>query len=243
MAEVNKLYLKIGTKAQYNSKKASLAEPAKTLALTPLAEEFSSNTTAGKGQFGVAGVTITTLTGTVGSGVKPVYLNSGTITASTSSVGNNSRPVYMNAGTVTQVNIPGSGAWFTGVPSVATDGVMEIGRYIDFHPTNASTADYGVRLDSGVTTNQRTFLFPTGTNGGVYILMTTSDFRDVAYTDNAYHSIYFASADNNAGEIGGNGIGMAAEATLSFNPSTKKFKYTTTDGTALNFGLQKVSSW
>ena len=41
------------------------------------------------------------------------------------------------------------------VPTVGTDGVMEVGRYIDFHYTDAETKDYGVRLGmanvSGVT--------------------------------------------------------------------------------------------
>lgn len=40
-------------------------------------------------------------TATVGSGVKPMYLNAGTPTASTSTVGAANRPVYMNAGTIT----------------------------------------------------------------------------------------------------------------------------------------------
>lgn len=119
---------------------------------------------------------------------------------------------------------------------------MEVGRYIDLHPTSASTLDYSVRLDAGTSTNQRTFSFPT--TAGSYTIMTTADFKDTAYTADAYHSIYFAGADNAAGAIPvASGIGMAAEATLSFNPKTKKFKYTTTDGTALNFGLTKVASW
>ncbi len=40
-------------------------------------------------------------TATVGSGVKPMYLNAGTPTASASTVGAANRPVYMNAGTIT----------------------------------------------------------------------------------------------------------------------------------------------
>ena len=33
------------------------------------------------------------------------------------------------------------------LPEVEGNGVMEIGRYIDFHSTNADTSDYGARLD------------------------------------------------------------------------------------------------
>jgi hypothetical protein len=44
---------------------------------------------------------------------------------------------------------PKSGDWFSGgIPTVATDGVMEIGKYIDFHNTDASTNDYDVRLQA-----------------------------------------------------------------------------------------------
>lgn len=41
---------------------------------------------------------------------------------------------------------PVSGNWFRGVPEVSSDGVMEIGRYIDFHITDTGTTDYDIRL-------------------------------------------------------------------------------------------------
>lgn len=48
---------------------------------------------------------------------------------------------------------PKSGDWFSGgIPTVATDGVMEIGKYIDFHNTDASTNDYDVRLQANTST-------------------------------------------------------------------------------------------
>ena len=40
-------------------------------------------------------------TTTVGSGVKPIYLNNGTATASDSTVGSNTKPIYMTNGTLT----------------------------------------------------------------------------------------------------------------------------------------------
>jgi hypothetical protein len=47
---------------------------------------------------------------------------------------------------------PVSGDWWNGgVPVVATDGVMEIGKFIDFHDTDAGTSDYSVRLTAGAT--------------------------------------------------------------------------------------------
>lgn len=48
---------------------------------------------------------------------------------------------------------PKSGDWFSGgMPIVNTDGVMEVGKYIDFHNTDASTNDYDVRLQANTST-------------------------------------------------------------------------------------------
>ena len=87
------------------------------------------------------------------------------ISSSQSTVGSTDRPVYLNNGTPTQTNTPASGNYFRGVPFVTSGGVMEIGRYIDFHPTNNSTLDFNKRLDAGSGTTARTLTLPdkTGT--------------------------------------------------------------------------------
>ena len=55
--------------------------------------------------------------------------------------------IYMNGQPVmTSLERPVSGNWFKGTPSVSSDGVMEIGKYIDFHDSNSTTADFSVRL-------------------------------------------------------------------------------------------------
>lgn len=41
------------------------------------------------------------------------------------------------------------GNWFSLIPVIANDGVMEAGKYIDFHTTNTGTTDYDVRLTAG----------------------------------------------------------------------------------------------
>lgn len=113
-------------------------------------------------------------TATIGSATLPVYLNSGTITQCTASSifsnlsnsGNNISitiagqnrtltPAYAtSAGTASNSNALGgyslgtsstSGTW-NKVPLVRSDGVIEIGRYIDMHYTNTSTKDYGTRI-------------------------------------------------------------------------------------------------
>ena len=48
---------------------------------------------------------------------------------------------------------PKSGDWFSGgIPVVNTDGVIEVGKYIDFHNTDTSTNDYDVRLQANTST-------------------------------------------------------------------------------------------
>ena len=64
----------------------------------------------------------------------------------TSTVGATDRPIYLANGTPTQVNQPVGGSWFQGTPRVTQDGVMEIGKYIDFHNANSETKDYSIRL-------------------------------------------------------------------------------------------------
>lgn len=62
------------------------------------------------------------------------------------------------------------------VPRVSTNGVLEIGRYIDFHPTSGDSNNYNVRLDAGATSAARTILFPS--SGGT--LVGTGDSRTVS---------------------------------------------------------------
>lgn len=42
---------------------------------------------------------------------------------------------------------PEWGAWFQGTPEIRSDGVMEVGRYIDFHFNSEHDGDYNTRLE------------------------------------------------------------------------------------------------
>lgn len=96
-------------------------------------------------------------------------LTNGSVTKiGTNTIGSTSNPTYLNAGTITACLTPASGTWFQGVPSISNTGVMEIGRYLDFHPTSDSTLNYGVRLDSGNSTSARTYTF--GSAGGEFVI-------------------------------------------------------------------------
>ena len=55
---------------------------------------------------------------------------------------------------------PEAGSWFKGFAKVNTDGVMEVGKYIDFHNTNNSTDDYNTRIACN-NTGTNTLTLPT----------------------------------------------------------------------------------
>ena len=65
--------------------------------------------------------------------------------------GSATQPVYINGHKTKAVTQPASGAWFSAVPKIDSSGFLEIGRYIDFHATNAATSDYDIRLDASDT--------------------------------------------------------------------------------------------
>ena len=65
-------------------------------------------------------------------------------------------------------HLPRSGNWWNGGPViVAGDGVSEVGKYIDFHNSNSTTADY----DNRITSNGNTLEFSGNikTAGSVYV--------------------------------------------------------------------------
>lgn len=75
--------------------------------------------------------------------------------------------IYMNSTKVLGATHPVNGNWFRGVPSIGSDGVMEVGKYIDFHNSNSTTVDY----DNRITSNGNTLEFSGNikTAGSVYV--------------------------------------------------------------------------
>lgn len=104
------------------------------------------------------------------------YTDGTNVYLGTATVGSTNRPIYLSSGKPTQCNTPSSGAYFRGVPEVDSSGVMEVGRYIDFHPTTDSTLNYSKRIDAGTGTTARVLSLPdkTGT------LACTSDIPNVS---------------------------------------------------------------
>lgn len=70
----------------------------------------------------------------------------------TANKGSANHPIYLSGGTPTECAYPKSGAWWTAVPFIHSDGMMEIGRYIDFHGTSNMTGDHTIRFTCATNT-------------------------------------------------------------------------------------------
>lgn len=66
-------------------------------------------------------------------------------------VGSQIIPVYINNGVATAAKVNASGANWNIIPQVKGDGVMEIGKFIDFHSTDAGTTDQDARIENVTT--------------------------------------------------------------------------------------------
>ena len=92
-----------------------------------------------------------------------------------------------------------SGDRFGCIPEIASNGVMEIGRYLDFHATDGDTSDYGARLDfdgtslitaaNTVTTGSASF------NSSVYVGQTLYVPSQIIHTDDTSNYMQFHQAD------------------------------------------------
>jgi hypothetical protein len=100
----------------------------------------------------LAAPTVTAITGTPssatflrGDGRWDTPAGGGTVTGVTGT-----DPVMSSGGTAPAISIrkSASGARWNNVPVVGSDGVMEIGQYLDFHESNADTSDFSARLTS-----------------------------------------------------------------------------------------------
>lgn len=90
-------------------------------------------------------------TGTVVSSLNTIANTVANADKINTDAGNANTPVYFSGGIPVAVTLPKSGAWWTSEPHINGSGVLEVGRYIDFHATNASTNNYDIRLDASST--------------------------------------------------------------------------------------------
>ena len=92
-----------------------------------------------------------------------------------------------------------SGDRFGCIPEIASNGVMEIGRYVDFHATDGDTSDYGARFDfDGTSLNIVANTVTTGTgsfNTDVYVGGVLYVPGQIIHTDDTDTYIQFHQAD------------------------------------------------
>ena len=94
---------------------------------------------------------------------------------------------------------PTQGNWFSGgFPRVATDGVMEIGRFVDFHNTNTTTSDFSTRLSANGD-NKNTVYLPTG--DGTLCLSNQVLGNSGSQTLNVAGGKFSIAGNNNKGHI------------------------------------------
>ena len=86
------------------------------------------------------------------------------------------------------VNVGVSGNYWNKIPKVSEDGVMEIGKYIDFHVSASDSTDYNIRFtvdDNATTSSKYTIKLPhtTTSNGTLYLTARNSQNVWTAYQD------------------------------------------------------------
>ena len=118
-------------------------------------------------------------TTTVGSGVKPIYLNNGTATASASTVGSNVKPIYMTNGTLTASNADiGSNA----KPIYMVDGTL-------------------TAMSSNVGATNRPVYIKAGAITQLGFTIDKSVPADAKFTDTTY-SVFKGATTSSAGSTG-----------------------------------------
>ena len=118
--------------------------------------------------------TIGYLTGDVGSGAQPVYVDDGVLTASSSTVGSNVKPVFLNSGTITAIGTGTAIGGDTQPIYLASDGTLTAGTAIG--TAGYKSADTGTISsssdDSSVPTSLTVYEALTG---GVVTKVGTTD--------------------------------------------------------------------
>lgn len=85
-----------------------------------------------------------------------------------------------------------SGRRFTIVPTVSSDGVMEVGRVIDFHGANGCTKDFGARIEfaDSTTANSRGIVFSRE------ITPANNATQDIGTAGGRWRNIYLINSPN-----------------------------------------------
>ena len=128
-----------------------------------------------------------------------------------------------NASKLGNYSLVTSGNYYGGIPLISTNGVMEIGRYIDFHSSDTSTADFSIRLTSpAVSGVQITLPSTAGT-----LALTTGNVTSATKLQNA-RTLWGKSFNGTAsisGDMTGVGTITASGELKSTNPNALRMAY------------------
>ncbi len=112
--------------------------------------------------------------------------------------GNDGNGSGLDADLLNGFDFGSSGNWWGIVPNVGTDGVMEIGKFVDFHNSDADATDYAVRLH---TNGGTTDLYIDPAAGGTNIIYRAGG-TNVAIADGGTNADTAAAALSNLGALG-----------------------------------------
>lgn len=134
-------------------------------------------------------------------------------------IGGSLNPVFLYGGVPTACSTVSSGKYYSGIPSIGSDSVIELGQYIDLH-TKTSTADYDVRLTTSSGLLRITGAFAPNTSGG-YTLGTSSYLWSTIYSNTSTIS---TSDEREKTDITDLDSDQAAELIADIRPVTYKLK-------------------
>lgn len=97
------------------------------------------------------------------------------------SVGSTVCPVYFSNGQPVAVTQPTSGAWWSSVPKIDANGVLEAGKYIDFHATATSTNNYDYRIYSSLSSA----VFQASNASGTQIMLASPGYSSIRFETSA----------------------------------------------------------
>lgn len=102
-------------------------------------------------------------------------------TSDIGSAGSVTRPVYFSNGKPIAVTQPATGAWWSSVPKIDSSGVLEIGKFIDFHTTATSTNNYDYRIY----TSAATAVFQASNVDSTQITLTSGGYTSLRFDTSA----------------------------------------------------------
>ncbi|MBT9635489.1 hypothetical protein [Segatella copri] len=159
---------------------------------------------------------------------KGISITVGGTTKSISNISVNYAGSAGNADTVDGYHVNGSNvAPYGHIPSIENDGVMEVGKYIDFHNDNSGKHDFSTRLQT--TGNYENSVYLPSYNGTLALISDNVASATKLATARSIWGQSFDGTGNVSGSLSGVGhIQFSADNTYSIGTTTSEAAYTYT---------------